>query len=208
MLRLTLLLCGAMLLALIVWGEDRGQLRPGLEKAAREAELAALEPPAGATPEPPPPVLAAPPDVAPAPVAEETAEPEPYVEPERETVVAVEEPIFSLANVGNEAVPGEEDAPQPPEVVEEDVAAEGLVLDAQETEATPASAGGGVWYVTASSVNLRAEPSTEADILAKLGQGEAAVLVAEVDAEWAQIIVQSDGLVGYVALRYLSQTAP
>jgi len=196
-----------MLLALIVWGEDRGQLRPGLAQAARDAEVAALAPPVVTAPEPPPPVLATEPEAttAPPPVEAETAEAQPYVEPERETVTAVEEPIFSLANVGNESVPGEEGAPLPTELVEavpEDAA---LVP----TETTPdAATEGAIWYVSASSVNLRAQPSTDADILTKLAQGEATVLVAEVDAEWAQIIVQSDGLVGYVALRYLSQTAP
>lgn len=185
MLRLTLLLCGGMLLALIFWGEDRGQMRPGLARGARDAALAA--------PEAPPRVLAAAPETAtdPAPVEPEAT---PDVEPGREPVAAFKEPVFSLANVGNESVPEEEYT----------------ALDAPETvaDATQSPDGTTVWYVTAASVNLRAEPSTDADILTKLFRGEAAVLVAEVDAGWAQIFVQSDGLVGYVAMRYLGQIAP
>ena len=61
MLRLTLLLSGGMLLALIIWGEDSGQLRPGLAKASADAERAALAPPVTVAPEPEPPAfLAAP----------------------------------------------------------------------------------------------------------------------------------------------------
>lgn len=210
MLRLTLTLCGVMLLALIIWGQDRGQLRPGLAEAAREAERAALAPPEPPAPEPPPPVLATdlpepPPEVA-------AAEPPPYVEPEREPVAVLEEPVFSLANVGNETVPGET---APPEAVAEavaevspDVALESVPLDPLPSDPASQPTGAAIWYVAASSVNLRASPSTEADILTKLGPGETVVLVADVDGEWAQIIVQSDGLVGYVALRYLTSAAP
>ena len=220
MLRLTLLLSGGMLLALIIWGEDNGQLRPGLAKASADAERAALAPPATVAPEPEPPAFLAAHEAsaAPPPVVADTEAPEPYVEPVRETVVAVDEPVFSLANVGNEAVPGEETGTLPPDIANappaldrepEALEVPATVADAPpETQALPEPSGGALWYVTASSVNLRAEPSTEAEILTKLGQGDAAVLIAEVDAEWAQIVLQDDGLVGYVAFRYLTQVVP
>jgi uncharacterized protein YgiM (DUF1202 family) len=67
---------------------------------------------------------------------------------------------------------------------------------------------GTIWYVNASSVNVRAGPSTETEVLGKLANGEAALLVADVDGEWARIVIQGDGLEGYVALRYLSPEAP
>jgi len=212
MLRLTLLLCGTMLLALIIFGEDRGQLRPGLAEAARqaaqEAERAALAPPEPPLPEPPPPVLATAPDLFEPPPEVAAAEPPPYVEPEREPVAALEEPVFSLANLGNEPVPGENGAPpvaDEPLVPAPDLAAEVPADPPTDPESQPAT--GTVWTVAANSVNLRATPSTDADILTKLGQGEAVVLVATVDDEWAQIIVQNDGLVGYVAMSYLSPAA-
>ena len=39
MFKLTALLCAAMFMALLIGGEDRGQLRPGLAKAAAQARV-------------------------------------------------------------------------------------------------------------------------------------------------------------------------
>ncbi|WP_137110157.1 SH3 domain-containing protein [Rhodobacter sp. SY28-1] len=116
------------------------------------------------------------------------AEPEPYVEPERTLVTEIEEPVFSLSSVGNETVP-EAPAPQAaPEVVD--------------------GGTGTIWYVVANSVNVRAEPSTDAEVLGKLGSGEATLLVQAVNDEWARIVIQGDGVEGFVAMRYLSPEAP
>ena len=179
MLRMTLILCVGMYAALMIAGADRGQLRPGLADAAVQAgasgvtannsgQLAAVEP------------VVAVPEVAETAVAE-TA-PEPYVEPARTVVTAVEEPIFSLASVGNEAVPA---APEVPDGGE-----------------------GTIWYVNASSVNVRAAPSTEAEVVGRLGSGEATLLVQTVDDDWARIVIQGDGVEGFVAMRHLSAEAP
>lgn len=208
MLRLTLLLCFGMLAALFTLGEDRGQLRPGLAKAEAEGRLDEVwaEARAKATaaplprPEPaalvaevaPAPVVEAPqPTPAPAPVTLASTGPVVVVEAGREIVRAVEEPVFTLSALGNEPVPGEDGTP----------------IAAALAEA-PAVAGGTIWYVTADSVNVRAAPSTEAAVLDRLGSGEAALLVTAVDADWAQIVIQGDGVEGYVALRYLSPDAP
>lgn len=210
MLRLTLLLCIGMFAALMIAGEDRGQMRPGLAAAAAKkaapdpetqtmaattatAVAEAAEPvaepvvetvaaPLGAEPTATDttPVLAA---------AEPEPAPEPYVEPIRELVTELEEPVFSLSSVGNEPIPG---APA-------------------ENAASPEVPDGGdgtIWYVTASSVNVRAEPSTEAEVLGKLTQGEATLMVQAVDDEWARIVIQGDGVEGFVAMRYLSAEAP
>jgi hypothetical protein len=211
MLRLTLLLCLGMLAALYTLGEDRGQLRPGLAKAAAEGRLdevwaeararaervaapAPVAEPAPVLVEAPPPPLREP---EPAPVLASTGpaiEPVIEVETGRDVVQVVEEPVFTLSSLGNELVPGEDGTPV------ETVSAD---------EPAPESiAGGTIWYVNASSVNVRAAPSTEADILGKLGNGEAALMVAAVDGEWAQIVIQGDGMEGYVALRFLSPEAP
>ena len=206
MLRMTLILCIGMYAALMIAGVDRGQLRPGLAeaaaKAAREgvsdvsgpkatvaAETLVAKPEAtvatatpAADPEPETQVAAA----EPAP----SVEPDPYVEPARTLVTEVEEPVFSLASVGNEAVPA---AP------------------AEAPAAVPEVADGGagtIWYVTANSVNVRAEPSTEADVVGKLTSGEATLLVQAVDDDWARIVIQGDGVEGFVAMRYLSAEAP
>jgi uncharacterized protein YgiM (DUF1202 family) len=203
MLRLTLILCIGMFAALMIAGEDRGQLRPGLAEAAAKAarpattevaEADSVAPAEVVAPEPAVEVQTAETVVAPAaePVEDvlARAEPEPYVEPEREVVTAVEEPIFSLSAVGNEVVPA---AP------------------AEETARAPealSSGEGTIWYVNASSVNVRAEPSTSAEVVGKLASGEATLVVQAVDEEWARIVIQGDGVEGFVALRYLSAEAP
>jgi uncharacterized protein YgiM (DUF1202 family) len=197
MLRLTLILCIGMFAALMIAGEDRGQLRPGLaEAAARKADpgvdlVAGADSEAAETVtrvEPAVEVVSAEPQVTePAPVVAR-AEPEPYVEPERELVTAVEEPVFSLSTIGNEAVPG-----------------------AAEDAAVPETADGGagtIWYVNADQVNVRAAPSTEAEVVGRLGSGEATLVVQAVDGDWARIVIQGDGVEGFVALRYLSPEAP
>ncbi len=197
MLRLTFLLCIGMYAALMIAGVDRGQMRPGLAEAAAKAARQGVSDVSGtesasllATEEPVVRVAAsAPVEPVAEPVAEiaaaAPAEPAPYVEPERELVTEVAEPVFSLASVGNEAVP---EAPAEPEVAD--------------------GGEGTIWYVTASSVNVRAEPSTEAEVVGKLGSGEATLLVQAVNDEWARIVIQGDGVEGFVAMRYLSAEAP
>jgi hypothetical protein len=211
MLRLTILLCFGMLAALFTLGEDRGQLRPGLAKAEAEGRLdevwaearaaeAALPAPAvvvaEAAPEPAPPPAPEPAPAVATPVAMAAIE----VEAGRNVVRAVEEEVFTLSALGNELVPGEDGS-----------AVEALVTEAAADPAepaTPAFGGGTIWYVTADSVNVRAAPSTEADVLGRLQTGEAALLVAAVDADWGRIVIQGDGVEGFVALRFLSPTAP
>ena len=196
MLRMTLILCVGLYAALMIAGVDRGQLRPGLADAAAQAgasgvtandsdQLAAVEPVVA----PPVETAVVEPTV---PVVEKPAEaaPEPYVEPARTVVTAVEEPVFSLASVGNEPIPA---AP----TAEESAAPE-----------VPDGGEGTIWYVTASSVNVRAAPSTEAEVVGRLGSGEATLLVQTVDDDWARIVIQGDGVEGFVALRYLSAEAP
>jgi uncharacterized protein YgiM (DUF1202 family) len=195
MLRLTLLLCVGLYAALMIAGEDRGQLRPGLADAAsKQSEPVAK---VDLTPV----VLAEAPLVTkpltkPAAVAEKpvekpvvaASEPEPYVEPERNLVTKVEEPVFSLASVGNEAVPATPAKQPMPEVAD--------------------GGEGTIWYVNASSVNVRAQPTTDAEVVGKLASGEAAMMVQAVDDEWARIVIQGDGVEGFVAMRYLSAEAP
>jgi hypothetical protein len=213
MLRLTILLCFGMLAALFTLGEDRGQLRPGLAKAEAEGRLDEVwaEARAARSALPAPAVVVA--EAAPEPAPIPAPEPAPAVatpvamaasaievEAGRNVVRAVEEDVFTLSAIGNEPVPGED----------------GTAIDAALTEvaaepegtATPEAGGGTIWYVTADSVNVRAAPSTEADVLGRLQTGEAALLVAAVDADWGRIVIQGDGVEGYVALRFLSPTAP
>ena len=214
MLRLTILLIVAMGFALETLGQDNGQLRPGLAKAAAEgrldevwAEARAKEAAADETAEgafvdvaeaaPEPKLLPAP---EPAPSLAEPVEPATVVAPVREVVQTVTDPIFTLESFGNEPVPGEAEARagiEPEAAIQPEVQPDTMAEDQ-----------GQVWYVKADSVNVRAEPSTEAEILGKLGNGEALLLVAAVDDEWAKIVIQGDGIEGYVATRFLSPVAP
>ena len=216
MLRLTILLIVAMGFALETLGQDNGQLRPGLAKAAAEGRLdevwaaarakeaaadktaeGAFVDVAEAAPEPEPQPA---PELAPAPALAEAIEPDLVVEPVREVVQAVDDPVFTLESFGNEPVPGEAEARagvEPEAAVQPEVQPDTLAEDQ-----------GQVWYVKADSVNVRAEPSSEAEILGKLGNGEALLLVAAVDDEWARIVIQGDGVEGYVATRFLSPVAP
>jgi hypothetical protein len=234
MLRLTLLLCIGMYAALMTLGEDRGQLRPGLAKAVAEGrlamgrdglELALAEPAPVAEPAPEPepvPVALPEPEPVPEPVPEplpETilasapavlppvaeplapeADPLPDIAAGRNVVMVLEDPVFSLSTLGNELVPGENGAaltdPAPEPVAE------------TETETETETATGDIWYVTASAVNVRAAPSTEAAILDKLSTGEATLMLEQVDADWARIVIQGDGVEGYVAIRYLAPGTP
>jgi len=215
MFRLTLLLSVAMIFALFTLGEDNGQLRPGLEQAAAEGRLeevwaaarakeeaaakpAAMPVIAEVVPKPAPVVTAAP-----AIAIAEPIQPDTVVEPVRETVQVVEEPIFTLSAFGNESVPGE------------DAAGTGTLAEAVPEPLSDAplpelsAAGDGtIWYVTAESVNVRATPSTDAEILGKLELGEATLMVQQVDADWARIVIEGDGVEGFVAIRFLSPVAP
>ncbi len=202
MLRLTLLLCIGMFAALMIAGEDRGQMRPGLAAAAaKKAEPEVLTPAPATVAEAPAAVAepavesaAAEPEIA-EPAVESaapvlaSAEPEPYVEPDRELVTELEEPVFSLASVGNEVVPA-------------------ASADAASTPEVPDGGEGTIWYVNASSVNVRAEPTTEAEVVGKLASGEATLVVQAVNDDWARIVIQGDGVEGFVAMRYLSAEAP
>lgn len=218
MFRLTILLIVAMAFAWETLGQDSGQLRPGLAKAEAEgrldevwamarakeaAKLAAETDAEGAFY-----VTEAKPETKPLPAPEplvaaaELPVPAVVVEPVREVVQALDDPVFSLQSFGNESVPG---ADQPRILGEPDPGAEAL------PEAQPDVLDGGqgnIWYVNADSVNVRAEPSTEASIVGKLASGEELLMVESVDGEWARIVIQGDGVEGYVATRFLSPVTP
>lgn len=64
-----------------------------------------------------------------------------------------------------------------------------------------------VLYVTGDRVNMRAGPSTGDRVVSSLVRGTAVQPLGPADAEWVNIR-DADGRVGYVAGRFLSQTAP
>lgn len=200
MLRLTALLLVGMFLALLIAGEDRGQLRPGLARAALEPKV---EPVAKAEPEEVVRVVEAP-VIAKTATASTSAKPVAVAavapaapEPVRAVVEEIDE-VFTLSNLQTEEIPAGPDAT-------EAVAGETL---AEPTAADTSGVEGQIMYVTANSVNVREGPSTDASVLGKLTSGEAALVVSDVDGEWARIVIQGDGMEGFVAMRFLSAESP
>lgn len=193
MLRLTVLLCAAIFVTLLIAGEDKGQMRPGLAAAvAKGEEIVVLErrtaAPVAVVEEAVVEVAAA---AAPAPLEAAVLEPAPAVAEAGPKVTP--DPVFTLSALPTVAV----DTTTAEEPVEEVAAAE-----------VPAEASGEIWYVTANSVNVREGPSTDASIVEKLGRGEAVTVSFEPGSEWAKVSIEGDGLEGYIALRFLSPEAP
>ena len=158
MLRLTTLLCAVMFLALLIGGEDRGQMRPGL----LAAQMAAAEAPASQ------------------PVA--VAEP------------AVAENVVAVAYTPPAA------APTTPRIVT--LAEPAPVVEAT-ADVTPAEAVAPIYTVNARAVNVREGPSTSYAVIGKLSRGEAATVVWEEENGWARILIEGDGIEGYVSMDFL-----
>ncbi|MGL5010166.1 MAG: SH3 domain-containing protein [Paracoccaceae bacterium] len=108
MFKLTAVLCAAMFGVLLIAGEDRGQLRPGLANAS---VVAAAAPEVA---EVAPVVVVAAADAAPADVAPVSAPVTVAAATTPETEEAIDETVFSLANYSDE-VPAEETAATAPQ---------------------------------------------------------------------------------------------
>lgn len=63
-------------------------------------------------------------------------------------------------------------------------------------------------YITAQTVNVREGPSTEFAVIGKLTRGEATRLLWLEQNGWAHIILEGDGLTGFVSGEFLSADAP
>lgn len=188
MFRLSVLLCAAIFVTLLIAGEDKGQMRPGLAAAlATGQEIVVVERRrAPAAPE----------------VVEEIAlaGAAPVVQPVAEAVVE------TASYTPPAAAPAREATPAPVFTLS---ALPTTVMDAEPVaEPAPAAASGDIWYVTAASVNVRQGPSTDTSVVDKLSRGEAVSISFEPGSEWAHVRIEGDGLEGYVALRFLSPTAP
>lgn len=66
---------------------------------------------------------------------------------------------------------------------------------------------GRVLYVDAKSVNVRAGPGKDFDVVDRLKRGEAVLVVAEGEGPdgWSLIRIEGDGIEGYVAARLLTE---
>ena len=213
MFRLVLPLCAAMFVALLIAGRDNGQMRPGLARAvASGEEIVMIERQYSPT------VVAA---DAPAPVKVSATDLPPPVEirdapavasvPREETLPAelAPKPVFTLsalsglngdqASLENVTDPAAQDAAR--------AASESLYADPSDggaLSADPSAAGGDIRTVSASSVNVRIGPSTDSSVVGRLGQGEAVRVLGAVDSEWVEVVIEGDGVSGYVAARFLA----
>lgn len=217
--KLTLLLCGTMFLVLLIGGEDRGQLRPGLARAEAEKALGpvsdapAVEPapilvtaedraptaepaPVPAPPPPPP----QPPEVVPEPAESVAEAPTVEASPPEQAAEPLPEPAIPFS-VGPQPAPEAETVLLAPEPAAEAAA----VPDAN---AAPDAAGGQILYVSANSVNVRQDPSTDAAIVGRLPRGEPATVLWEEGPDWLRVEALNSGLEGYVARRFLSPDQP
>ena len=169
MFKLTALLCAAMFMALLIGGEDRGQLRPGLAKAAAQAEqrmtIATMDAPAD---QPPPAATATS-----TPLAADLAQP-------------VVLPVMQPASTQDDAV------------------AEAVALAVSGNAVPPENP---IWHVTARSVNVRSGPGTDSPVVGRLTRGEAVSLVWMEDNGWARILIEGDGIAGYVSTDFLAEGA-
>lgn len=204
MLRLTVLLCAAMFVALLLAGEDKGQMRPGLADAVARGESIVVLQRQSAAPAPASEQASGQAAEQAAGQAVAEAAQEPVAGAVLETAVYIPEPTPAAEKI----------APAPvftlsalPAVAVDTTTAEAAPDAAQAADA-PAAASGEVWYVIANSVNVRQEPSTDASIVDKLGRGEAVTVSFAPGSDWAQVSIEGDGLEGYVALRFLSPEAP
>lgn len=200
MLKLLVILVLGMYLTLQLGGEDRGQLRPGLAgnttpkaapvEIAPKVETSVLASSGTATMQ-----------VAPArPVVVAAVQPAVVAQPQTAEIVAVAftpDAATSTATVAParsvftlSALPGQENAPAETALVPE-------VTTAPD-----------IWYVTGRSVNVRMGPSTDDPVVGKLVRGDAALMLDDNGAGWAEITIEGDGITGFVKLDFLSPTAP
>lgn len=161
MIRLTLLLCAALFLTLLIGGRDYGQVRPGLAGAYDDQPtLAAARP----------------------------AKPQPGPDAEAQVVPASLTPVRPAAGsplVLPLVTPAATPAPAPASAPAPEPAAE-------------------VWYVDARAVNVREGPTTDSAVVGRLSRGEAATVIGREGDDWVHILIEGDGLEGYVAARFLT----
>ena len=67
--------------------------------------------------------------------------------------------------------------------------------------------GGYIAYVDGSSVNVRSGPSAGTEAVARLARGEAVLVLPSDTPGWSMIRIEGDGVEGYIASRFLSQTS-
>lgn len=215
MLRYVLPLSAAMFVTLLVAGEDKGQMRPGLARAVATGEeivvvTRTFSPTVTVAPQPervqlsaidlPPPV-----ELAAAPVIASL--------PKGEPAAPAPKPIFTLSSLpdpsGDQATIAGAQEPATSRMAETSLYADptdgGALSPDPSAGYDSQEMGGDIRTVTASSVNVRFSPSTESSVVGRLAEGEAIRVIGAVDSEWVEVAIEGDGIYGYVASRFLSE---
>lgn len=183
MVRLLVVLCVAIFLALMIGGQDRGQARLGLSQPP-------LMPPIADRPRPSEVPAATVADLVP------VAAPAPAAPPP--TTLAAAEPLASEPTTAEPAAPLRATFTLS-NVEEADFAALAEV---------PTPAVTTILYVAATSINVRQGPSTQDPVLGRLTRNEAVSLVRDAGDGWLQVRIEGDGIEGFVAARLLTDRAP
>jgi hypothetical protein len=190
MLRLTVVLCGVMFAFMALVPEPEGRIF-GNPLVFDSAEFTSA-------------VVSAPLAVAPEPVAVAVSAPV-AVAPESRSYVApaVQADVLATADVPGDdrltaivlaaVIADSRPAPRPVQTTPEPVVVEPARI---------------VWFVTGSRVNVRQGPSTEFGIMGQVVYGEAAEIVSDPNQEWVKIRIEGDGVEGYIAKRFMSETEP
>lgn len=178
MIRLLMLLCAGLFLTLQIGGADRGQTRFGL--------MAAANAPATVVPSGPQSLNEIRTDAGPA--QADAA----LVETASALPVATPAVLPVGYTAGTQLVT---DAAQP------------ALSDAQAPDLA-ASQDAPLKYVQGRSVNVRSGPSTSDPVVGRLGRGEAVTVVWVEDNGWARVLVEGDGIDGFMSMAFLGDTAP
>ena len=75
-----------------------------------------------------------------------------------------------------------------------------------ETAADPLDAK--MWYVTGTTVNVRAGPSTSNPVITQVSLGDAAEVLTDTSEDWVQIRPAGGDTTGWIATRFLNPAAP
>ncbi|MCG6902082.1 MAG: SH3 domain-containing protein [Rhodobacter sp.] len=191
MIRLTLMLVAAMAAAMLIWGKDTPEMRA---EAIEEAVLEEIET-----------VVVAEPVVAPAPVAEPSAnvvETTPSVDTNAVTE-AVAEAAQALDDNDSDvevAQLNRIDLTGTTSGLLQFNAADAAAEAAQPVEAPQAAR---ILIVTGNRVNMREGPSTSRSVVGRLREGDKAELMAEAPDGWVQVRAVASGQTGFMAARFL-----
>ena len=83
-----------------------------------------------------------------------------------------------------------------------------VTAPATDAQAATPEAPADLRYIPAQTLNVRERPSTECPVVGKLSRGEATRLLWVEENGWAHIILEGDGMTGFVSGEFLSASAP